>query len=214
MWKWIRIPKGIALVAFLLPWMTISCSEQKLAEATGFGLAFGHVTTMGRAASAGDGAAMNLWLILALLAIAAGLFLLFARGREAARLVLGTSVAALVLIFLGTWRYSKDAIMAEAAKNGGGGDMDRAAMAMIQVNWEIGYWLALFALIAAAAMAWIVMSGKEAEAEARMRSLASDAADAAKGAAAKASEAIDAATDKKDGDKKDGDGPGGELPKA
>lgn len=214
MWKWIRIPKGIALVAFLLPWMTISCSEQKIAEATGFGLAFGNVTTMGRAASAGDGASMNLLLILALLAIAGGLFLLFTRGREAAKLVLGTSVSALLLIFLGTWRYSKDAIMAEAAKNGGGGDMDRAAMAMIQVNWEIGYWLALFALIAAAAMAWIVMSGKEAEAEAKMRSLASDAADAAKGAAAKASDVIDAATDKKDGDKKDGDGPGGEPPKA
>ncbi|MFN4357215.1 hypothetical protein [Sphingopyxis alaskensis] len=213
MWKWIRIPKGIALVAFLLPWMTISCSEQKIAEATGFGLAFGNVTTMGRAASAGDGAAMNLWLVLALLAIAGGLFLLFTRGREAAKLVLGTSVAALVLIFLGTWRYSKDAIMAEAARNGGG-DMDRAAMAMIQVNWEIGYWLALFALIAAAAMAWIVMSGKEVEAEAKMRSLATDAADAAKSAAAKASEAIEAATDKKDGDKKDGDGPGGEPPKA
>lgn len=213
MWKWIRIPKGIALVAFLLPWMTISCSEQKIAEATGFGLAFGNVTTMGRAASAGDGASMNLLLILALLAIAGGLFLLFTRGREAAKLVLGTSVSALLLIFLGTWRYGKDAIMAEAAKNGGG-DLDRAAMAMIEVNWEIGYWLALFALIAAAAMAWIVMSGKEAEAEAKMRSLASDAADAAKGAAAKASEAIDAATDKKDDDKKDGDGPGGEPPKA
>jgi len=213
MWKWIRIPKGIALVAFLLPWMTISCSEQKIAEATGFGLAFGNVTTMGRAASAGDGASMNLLLILALLAIAGGLFLLFTRGREAAKLVLGTSVAALLLIFLGTWRYGKDAIMAEAAKNGGG-DLDRAAMAMIEVNWEIGYWLALFALIAATAMAWIVMSGKEAEAEAKMRSLASDAADAAKGAAAKASEAIDAATDKKDDDKKDGDGPGGEPPKA
>ena len=214
MWKWIRIPKGIALVAFLLPWMTISCSEQKIAEATGFGLAFGNVTTMGRAASAGDGASLNLPLILALLAIAGGLFLLFTRGREAAKLVLGTSAAALALIFLGTWRYSKDAIMAEAAKNGsGGGDMDRAAMAMIQVNWEIGYWLALFALIAAAAMAWIVMSGKEAEAKAKMRSLASDAADAAKGAPAKASGAIDAATDKKDDDKREGDGPGGEPPK-
>ena len=69
---------------------------------------------------------------------------------------------------------------------------------MIQVNWHIGYWLVLLALIAAAVMAWLVMSGKEAEAEARMRSLAADAADAAKGAAAKASEAIDTATDKKD----------------
>ena len=198
MWKWIRIPKGIALLAFLLPWMTISCSNQKIAEASGFGLAFGRISAMGQAASASDWASMNLWLILALVAIAGGLFLLFTKGREAAKLVLGTSVAALVLILVGTWRYSKDAIMVEAAKDGSNGGMDQAALAMIQVNWHFGYWLVLLALIAAAVMAWLVMSGKEAEAEARMRSLAADAADAAKGAAAKASEAIDTATDKKD----------------
>ncbi len=87
--------------------------------------------------------------------------------------------------------------------------MDQAALAMIQVNWHFGYWLALLSLAAAAAMAWLVMSGKEVEAEAKMRSLAADATDAAKVAAAKASEAakdaaakandaIDAAMDKKD----------------
>ncbi|MBU0824753.1 MAG: hypothetical protein KKA44_13300 [Alphaproteobacteria bacterium] len=197
MWKWIRIPKGIALLAFLLPWMTVSCSGQKLVEASGFGLAFGRVTAMGQASQASDGASMNVWLIFALLAIGGGLFLLFTKGREAAKLVLGTSVAALLLVIVGTWRYSKDAIMAEAAKNDGRA-MDQAALAMIQVNWHFGYWLALLALIAAAAMAWLVMSGKEAEAEAKMRSLAADATDAAKGAAAKASDAIDAAKDKKD----------------
>ena len=198
MWKWIRIPKGIALLAFLLPWMTVSCSNQKLVEASGFGLAFGRVTAMGQASQASDGATLNYWLILALLAIAGGLVLLFIKGREAAKLVLGTSVAALVLIFVGTYRYSKDAIMAEAAKNGSNGNMDQAALSMIQVNWEIGYWLALIALIAAAVMAWLVMSGKEAEAEAKMRSLGAGATDAARGAAAKASDAIDAAKDKKD----------------
>ena len=197
MWKWMRIPKGIALLAFLLPWMTVSCSDQKLVEASGFGLAFGRVTAMGQASQANDGTSMNVWLILALLAIAGGLFLLFTKGREAAKLVLGTSVAALLLIIVGTWRYSKDTIMAEAAKNDGGA-MDQAALAMIQVNWHFGYWLSLLALIVGAAMAWLVMSGKEAEAEAKMRSLAADATDAAKGAAAKASDAIDAAKDKKD----------------
>ena len=207
MWKWIRIPKGIALLAFLLPWMTVSCSNQKIAEASGFGLAFGSIKTMGRASSSGDGAAMNLWLILALLAIVGGLVLLFTRGRETAKLVLGTSAAALLLILIGTWRYSKDAIAAEAAKNGGGnGGLDQAALSMIQIHWHFGYWLALLALIAAGVMAWLVMSGKEAEAEAKMRSLAADAADAAKvaaakagdaarDAAAKANDAIDAAKD-------------------
>jgi len=180
MWKWIRVPKGIALLAFLLPWMTISCSNQKLVEASGFGLAFGRVTAMGQAAQAGDGASLNIWLILALLAIAGGLALLFLKGREAAKLVLGTSIAALALIFIGTYRYSKDAILAEAAKNGQNGGMDQAALAMIQVDWEIGYWLALLSLIAAAVMAWLVLSGKEAAAEAKMRSLAADATGAAK----------------------------------
>lgn len=189
MWKWIRIPKGIALLAFILPWMTVSCSNQKIAEASGFGLAFGRISAMGQTAGPGDGAAMNIWLILALLAIVGGLVLLFIKGREAAKLVLGTSAAALVLILVGTRQYSKDAILAEAAKNGSENGMDQAALALIQVNWHLGYWLALLSLIAAAAMAWLVMSGKEAEAEAKVRSLAGDVSDAAKGAATKASDA-------------------------
>ncbi|WP_326914553.1 hypothetical protein [Sphingopyxis chilensis] len=200
MWKWIRIPKGIALAAFLLPWMTVSCSEQKLVEATGFGLAFGRVTAMGQAAQAGDGASLNLWLILALLAIAGGLALLFMKGREAAKLVLGTSIAAVALIFIGTWRYSKDALLEEAAKNGQNSGMDQAALAMIQVHWEIGYWLAMLSLVVAAAMAWLVMSGKEGEAEAKMRSLAAEAGEKAKAAAARAGEAADNATGKKEDD--------------
>lgn len=218
MWKWIRVPKGVALLAFLLPWMTVSCSDQKIAEASGFGLAFGRISAFGQASEAGSDASLNFWLILALLAIAAGLGLLFLKGREAAKLVLGTSVASIVLIFIGTWRYSKDAIMAEAAKNGSNSDMDQAALAMIQVNWEIGYWLALLSLIVAAVMAWLVMSGKEAEAEAKMRSLAADATEAAKGAATKANDAakaaaakvddaIDNATDKDKADKKDDEPP-------
>jgi hypothetical protein len=210
MWKWIRVPKGIALAAFLLPWMTVSCSNQKVAEASGFGLAFGRISAMGQASQAGGGAAMNFWLILSLLVIAGGLFLLFTRGREAAKLVLGTSAAAFVLILIGTWRYSKDAILAEAAKSGGGNSgLDQAALSLIQVNWHFGYWLTLLALIAAGVMAWLVMSGKEAEAEAKMRALAADAtekakvaaakaSDAAKEAAAKANDAIEASKDKKD----------------
>ena len=200
MWKWIRVPKGVALLAFLLPWMTVSCSEQKLVEATGFGLAFGRVSAMGQAAQASDGASMNLWLILALLAIAGGLALLFIKGREAAKPVLGTTVAAIILIFVGTWRYSKDAILAEAARNGQNSGADQAALAMIQVNWEIGYWLALLSLIVAAVMAWLVMNGKEAEAEAKIRSLTAEAAEKAKAAAAKAGETVDNAADRKDED--------------
>mgnify|MGYP003578133075 CR=1 FL=1 len=198
MWKWIRVPKVVALLAFMLPWMTVSCSDQKLAEASGFGLAFGRVTAIGQASQASDGASLNIWLILALLAIAGGLALLFTRDRKAAKLALGTSASAIALIFIGTWRYSKDAIIAEAAKSGSNGKLDQAALAMIQVQWEIGYWVALLSLIAAAVMAWLVMSGKEEEAEAKMRSLANEAAEKARMAAAKASEAAKDATAKID----------------
>ena len=76
--------------------------------------------------------------------------------------------------------------------------MDQAALAMIQVNWHFGYWLALLSLIASVVMAWLVTSGKEVEAEAKMRALAAEASDAAKAATAKANDAIDAAKDKKD----------------
>lgn len=191
MWKWIKIPKAVALLAFLLPWMTVSCQNTTIATASGFGLAFGQVSAMGQAAGNSDGGSINLWLILAIIAIAGGLFLSIRKGREAAKFVLGTSVAALVLIFIGTMSYSKQAIIDAAADNGQ--PIDQAALALIEVDMQIGYWIALLALVVSAAFAWLVMMGKDDEAEAKLRGLAADAAEAAKGAAAKASEAASTA---------------------
>jgi hypothetical protein len=182
MWKWIKIPKAIALLAFVLPWMTVSCSGTRLISATGFGLAFGSYTAevpMERAATASSNAAINLWLILALAAIIFGLIVsLRAPGKFNALVLAAASAAGIALIWLGTTRYSKDALLAEAGRRGGratglndfANSMDRTAAAMIQVDWHFGFYLALLALIAAGVMAWLTYSGRDAAVAQSVRS--------------------------------------------
>jgi hypothetical protein len=152
--------------------MTVSCSGTKLISATGFGLAFGRYTaevSSERIATASSDAVLNPWLILALVAIVVGLVLSFLRrGKGSALLVASTSAAGVVLIWLGTGRYSKSAVLAEASKHREGidlfgiaGRVDRTINATIQVDWHFGFYLALLALIAAAAMALLVFSGRD-----------------------------------------------------
>lgn len=219
MWSWIKIPKGVALLAFLLPWMTVKCSGQELVHATGFGLTFGRFTAVSEKAGSGD-QTLNYWLILALVAILAGLVICFIKGREAAKIVLGTSAAAFALILVGTMKYSKSAIadkMNESsdtagAMAGAGGaqeaQMREAMLGMIQIEWHMGYYLTLAALIAAAVMAFLVMRGKDAEAEARVREAAGKLGESARDFAAKAEDAAKSAVDKvEDAVKKDDDPP-------
>jgi len=162
MWKWIKIPKIGALVAFFMPWLTVSCSGMSVASATGWQLAFGgysHPTSevASKAPSSGGG---NLWLLLALLAAVAGIWITFLRqSKQRSRNVALTSAAALILIWIGTARYSTSALMAEAARssdNGFGATMDQATLAMIQFKWEAGYWLTVLALIASTVMATLI----------------------------------------------------------
>jgi hypothetical protein len=121
MWRWIKVPKAVALLAFLLPWMSVSCSNNKLVSATGFGLTTGEFTSElpGRVPAAGE---WNLYLVIAIVAIAAGLIVAFLRrGRVTAGLSLGTSAAALLFIWLGTSRYTKTAVLEQASKSGAAG---------------------------------------------------------------------------------------------
>ena len=68
-----------------------------------------------------------------------------------------SSGAAFVLIFVGTLRYGKSAMMQEAAQRQGQNGFDQAAAMMVQVQWHFGYWLELLALAVAAGLAWQVM---------------------------------------------------------
>lgn len=174
MWKWIKVPKGIALVAFVLPWFTVSCSGTKIVSATGFGIAFGRFTSelpnTDKTPGAGE---LNYLVLLALIAVAIGLAIAFTpQTRQKAAALIGTSVAALVLLWAGTLKYSKSTILAEAAKKNGGqtNEMSEAAMAMIRIDWQFGYWLAILSLLAAGVMAWLAFSGRDTEVQERVRS--------------------------------------------
>jgi disulfide bond formation protein DsbB len=185
MWRYVKIPKAIALLAFLLPWMTVSCSGTKLVSASGFGLAFGRFTSEipqsdGQVPT--DHHEMNVLLIAAIAVIVIGLALSLVRGRQALLGVLVSAVVGFGLILGGTWRYSKTAMLEEMKKQGAtgagdnplsgnpfgghsnnpfGGDPAQAAAAMIRIDWHFGYWLALGALVVAAVMAWLAYSGRE-----------------------------------------------------
>jgi hypothetical protein len=159
MWGWLKITKGIALIAFILPWMTVSCAGQKLMSATGAGLAFGSFTSfvpMGRAGSGSP--SINIWLIIALAAVVGGLIASFG-PRSRVLMVLGTSLGALALILLGTARYSKSELIESARRKSG--SFDEAAAGMIQIDWHFGYWLAVIALIGSAVMAWLVLADRD-----------------------------------------------------
>ncbi|RYD52564.1 MAG: hypothetical protein EOP60_10015 [Sphingomonadales bacterium] len=180
MWKWIRIPKAIALLAFLLPWVTVSCSGQEVVSASGFGMALGRFSSQLPMATNGasPSGSINLWLILGLAAIVAGLVVSFrAPGRRSTLIIIGTSVAALALIWLGTMRLTKANLLREAAKRSGSGSfentMDQAAAAMIRIDWHFGFWLSIAGLVVALGMAWLVHSGRGAAVEAALRDILS-----------------------------------------
>ena len=179
MWKWIKIPKALALIAFVLPWMTVSCSGTKILSATGFGMASGHFTSelanaMRKAPNPGDGEP-NLWLIAAIAVIAIGLIATLLSARRGALVVLGTSIAGAVLVWAGTMRFSKSYLAAEMAKKGATPPnpdlkgMDEAALAMIRIDWHFGFWLALAGLVIAGVMAWLVFSGCDRSVERSVR---------------------------------------------
>lgn len=169
MWKWLRIPKSIALVAFLMPWVTVSCAGQKVAAGSGFAIAFGRLT-MGSEGKQ----SINFLLILALAAIVAGLVFAFrTQSRRNAMLVAITSAGALVLTWIGTSSLNAEALARTAARQNNRGltspeEIVRAAAA-IQVDWHFGFWLAIIALIVTSIMAFLVYQGRDAEVEAKIR---------------------------------------------
>ena len=157
MWRYVKIPKAIALLAFLLPWMTVSCSNTKVAEANGWELVLGRIRPVMQAASDTPAHAdkLNYYLVAAVALIVVGLILSLLRKRMAA-VVVATSLGALALIWAGAQQYTPQRLAA-AAKRGGEANMDEIASSVIRIDWQIGYWVALAALAVAAALAFLAI---------------------------------------------------------
>ena len=157
MWRYVKIPKAVALLAFLLPWMTVSCSNTKVAEANGWELVLGRIRPVMQAAH--DAPAhtdkLNYYLVAAVALIVVGLILSLMRKRFAA-VVVATSLGALALIWAVAQQYTPQRLAA-AAKSGGEANIDELATSVIRIDWQIGYWVALGALAVAAALAFLAI---------------------------------------------------------
>lgn len=168
-----RGAKGIALLGFLLPWVTVSCAGQPLLRATGLDMATGNVKPVERPGMRGggnglgdmmpSGSQVDVFVIIAAVLIVAGLVLSFvlARRRGAIAGMVASAAAALLIIYEVLIRL-KGAVAAafreSAAANRGGAnsplsqrDMEQIAH-MVSVDPGTGFWITLVALIAAAVL--------------------------------------------------------------
>ena len=166
-----RIAKVIALLLFVLPWITVSCAEQTLVSMSGIDLATGHVSMAANPIMGGASAPVpsqrsgELLVILGALLILAGLALSFvlkgAKGAMAAAACAAAAAAALayeVLVRVKAQALSDSAASAASGENGG---IDTRQIAeLVHVNIQIGFWLCLLAL--AAAVVFDVMSMRAA----------------------------------------------------
>jgi hypothetical protein len=165
-----RGAKGIALLGFLLPWVTVSCAGQPLVRMSGLQMATGNVTPVANPAAGFPGAggapsldsftrgtSGDILVIVAAALIVVGLVLLFVLPRRTAALAgMATSAAAIVVAGYDVLVRIKGAVAASiresAAASGGGSDAAREMQQinqMITVDASIGFWLTIIALIAA-----------------------------------------------------------------
>jgi hypothetical protein len=167
-----RVAKVIALLLFVLPWVTVSCAEQTLISMSGVDLATGTITMTNPVTGVSEsppGAGKGDLLVIAgavliLLSLAAT-FVLRSRAGTLAALA-GSALAGASLGYTVLVRIPTSARAGALTSGGGGGSgMSQAQLAeMVHVNIEIGFWLTLAAL--AAAIVLDVLALKEAGAQA------------------------------------------------
>jgi hypothetical protein len=156
-----RIAKVVALLLFVLPWVTVSCADQTLVSMSGVDLATGHITMAANpmggpsAAAAPSEHGGDLLVIIGAVLILAGIAVSFvlkgskgAMAAGACAALAAASLAYTVLVRLpGAARH--DATAGAGGGGGAGGPSPEQIAEMIKVNIQIGFYLCLAALIAA-----------------------------------------------------------------
>lgn len=132
----VRIAKVVALLAFVLPWVAVSCNGTDIATASGIELIQGTMsenpeaakqmgfpggeTTQGGTPDKPD-LGMNYFALAAAIAVIAGLGLTFVGGaKSAGRNAIITSLVAAALVYGAVWSF-KESAKADMAQEQGGG---------------------------------------------------------------------------------------------
>jgi hypothetical protein len=167
-----RVAKLVALLAFFLPWILVSCSGNEVAHGSGIQLMTGHLqpsqqiadlqTQSGGSDEAQRGlgkAGPEYILIAAFAIIALGLVLSFAqKPRGAAATMLASSVLGIALCF-GAFAHITYAMnqQFERQERKGSGDenalrreLGEQMQSSIRVEKQEGFWVTIIALVAAA----------------------------------------------------------------
>jgi hypothetical protein len=152
-----RIAKLVALLGFFLPWVLVSCSTTPVAKATGVQLAMGKMTSL---ISQGPAQPSHpaWWVVAAIVLVVAGLALSFLRLAQVqrARIMVATSLAAIACAWL-----SLSSIDASARQQSSTDPQAAQMAAAIHVEPQGGYWLTIWALVAAAGLSGLVALGRD-----------------------------------------------------
>ncbi|MEA3031610.1 MAG: hypothetical protein QOG13_2935 [Sphingomonadales bacterium] len=164
-----RIAKVIALLLFVLPWVTISCAEQTLVSMSGVDLVTGHISMTNPMTGATESPpGMNggdLFVMIGAALIVLSLIATFVLKGGKGWLVaaVGSAAAAICLAYTVLVRIPGEARANPAAAAGGGGGAGgptpEQIAQMIQIHVQIGFWLVLAALAAAVVLNVLAMKG-------------------------------------------------------
>ena len=155
--------KLIALLCFLLPWITVSCADQTLVSMSGYDLAAGSVTVhnpmTGEVRHPPDAEHPEWPVLIAAVLIVGALAASFLLARaQAALAAIGALAAAAVLICYSVFNRVPARINASSASDAAEG-LNRDLGHLIRVETSLGFWLTLAAVVGAIVATW--MSRKE-----------------------------------------------------
>ena len=165
-WSLVNVARALKLVAlllFLLPWVTVSCADQTLVSMSGLDLATGSVTVhnpvTGDITHPPDSGHPDWPVLIAALLILAALILSFVlRGALAALAPIGALAAAAGLIAWSVLVRIPDKVRADASAQTVEGLNRTQLHDLIRVETAAGFWFTLAAIAAAIVASWIARS--------------------------------------------------------
>ncbi len=157
-----RIAKSVALLAFLLPWVTVSCAGQKFVSLNGLSLATGSFTARNPSTGVMEShsGSPNLLVLIAALAIAFALFIAFTRSARAGASAGLWSCAAAAALCAFVVLFDVRRQFAAGLQHSRGSDLgqsfDSSLGQMIKIEPAIGFWIVMIALAAACFADWTI----------------------------------------------------------